>query len=743
MRTIIVAGMLLVYPFANLIAQTHGIQKAEDLWGNSIDFNRIIHSPHTTIIQPFSASNCGYCLIDGWFIGKNYFETNRQKGGINFTQSLFNPQLDNYAFIKHYRDTLTPVLTYPPELHQYHLDGFPAILAFRNGEQIVKIPEGSLYPYDSSFEKLKITLWNDSSIHFQPVSEMHFATRIIYENMNYSALCVVPDGNQTAFDKNQEFANRAKCYQVKFMDQITTGDMAKNVMLEGRFPRSIYQYFASGNSPFRMDGDSVLCFGPYRFGVDTIGICACFPNPVNSEKYMVLRIRGSKVEKGYYDNSVDYSIYCFDNKTRSTRVLLHGFFDKQEGNNWHYSNSLCISHLSPNEKCVGVCTISGKKFLAEHPVRIARPRWRQRPQWEEYTFGNSSCRLPSIALDEKGTVWVCWEEKGDILLSSVDRKNPVSLAIEYDRSDSYNPLITFSAGKLWVFYLNDRDGFYRLYGRSFDGSGLCRPLLCSEQLPCDVVTPSVVSSQEGIVLAWTCWKANFRFPFYRMIRNGIPDSVHAIFIAKSPSPDDYINAWYFSLDADLTGKVWGAWNQHYPAMLGVCASNLGEGAVSVTGIAGKHDDCENGGYPCAIHDHSGSRWVFWESFPWSVLDGDRQKINFSMFDITTGAWSASIPLPTDTSTYLNQTPQAVVLADGRIVVVWSGRTKADNWALYMVCKEKDHWSGPIRLTSGNEPARAPKIIADMKGGVWIAFHYGAGEKMKVKVLRLSNLMPLK
>jgi len=736
MRTIILAGMFLLCPFQNLLAQSNGVQRAEDLWGNSVPFDRIIHSRQTTVIQPFSASNCGYCMIDGWFVEKNFFETNREKGGVNFTQCLFNPQLDVYSFTKHYRDTLTPVLTWPPELHRYHQDGFPVILAFRNGEQVVKLPAGSLYPYDSTFEKLKMTLWNDTSVHFQPVADLQFATRIIYENMHYSAICVVPDGNQRAFDANLEFAKRAKCYRVIYFNQLSAQYLVKNVMLEGRFARGAFRYIAGGNSPFRLEGDSVLCFGRYRLGVDSIGISACIPNPLNTEKYMVMKIRGLNVEKGFFDNSVDYTIYGYDNATQSTRVLLHGFFDKQPGNRWLFSDSLCISHLNAKENCVGVCMVPAKKFFPENQVIIKKPRYRKTSTGKEYTFGNNFCRFPSIVADDKGTAWVCWEERGDILLSSVDRDHSIGLAIEHDRSDSYNPLITFSGGKLWVFYLNNRDGFYRVYGRSFDGSVLTSPVLYSELLPCDVVTPSVVSTKSGIVLAWTYWKSNFRFPFYRAIRNGIPDSVHAVPVAKSASLPDYTNAWYFSLDTDTTGVVWGAWNQHYPATLGICAGNLLEAALPVTRVAENMDDCENGGYPCAIHDEKGRRWVFWESFSWSVLDGDRQKIRGSMFDPEVGAWAPSFTLPEDENTCLNQTPQAVAGGDGKIYVTWSGRSKNGTWDLYLVCRDKDMWGSPVRLTSGKEPARAPKIITDNRDGVWVACHYGTGKKMKVKLFRL-------
>ncbi len=739
MRSIILTGMLMLCTFSGLHAQSTGVQQAEDLWGNAIAFGRIIRSERTTIIQPFSASNCGYCLIDGWFIEKNYFETNRRKGGINFTQSLFNPQLDNYAFTRHYRDMLIPVLTWPPDLHRYHQDGFPAILAFRKGKQIVQIPEGSLYPYDSSFEQLKMTLWNDTAIHFQPVSELHFATRIIYENMHYGAVYLVPDGNQVAYDKNLEFAARTNSCHVKFLSQLSPGDLMKNLYLEGKFPHEVYRLITGGNSPFRLEGDSVLCFGTYRFGIDTIGITACMPNPLNQEKYTVINIRGKEVEKGLFDNSVDYTIYCYDHNAKATRVLLHGFFSKQPGNQWGFSDSLCISNLPSNAKCIGVCTIPGKTFLPEHPVKMVKPQWRKTSMGEEYTFGNGSCRFPSIAADDRGTVWVCWEEKGDILLSSVNRDHPVSVAIENDRSDSYNPLIAVAGGKVWVFYLNNRDGFYRIYGRSFDGSGLTEPLLCSELLPCDVVTPAVVSNNKGIVLAWTYWKANFRFPFYRQISNGIPDPVHAISVAKSASLPGYVNAWWFSLDTDNSGKAWGAWNQHYPSTLGACAGTLGEESNSVTRISENIDDCENGGYPCAMHDDQGRRWVFWESIAWDVPEGDRQQIRCSMFDQAIGAWSPSVTLPTDENTILNQTPQAVAPGNGKIYVTWSGRSKDGNWALYLAVRNQDAWTRPIRLTSGREPARAPKILSDNRKGIWVACHYGTGDKMKVKVITLFNL----
>jgi hypothetical protein len=738
MRKLIFTGMILLCAFTNNYAQTEDVKTAEDLWGNRIGFDSLIHTSGNTVIQPFSPSNCGYCMMDGWFIEKNYFENNRLKGGVNFTQCLFNPQLDIYAFTRHYRDTLTPVLTYPPELHQYHQDGFPVILAFRDGRQVIKLPEGLLAPYDSSFEQLKMTLWNDTSIRFTPVSDLHFATRIIYENMNYSAICVLADGNKTGFDANNEFAARARCYQVKYLSQLTNEDLERDIIFEGRFNHDICKYIAAGNSPFRIVGDSVLCIGDYRLGMDTIGICACIPNPMVPSKYMVVNIRGMKVKKGFFDNSVDFTIYRFDSIANVAKVLVHGFFDKSSGDAWSFSDSLCISNLAQGKNCIRTCKLPETRFLPEHDVTFAKPGYKRTKEGEEFTYGNGSCRFPAITADDKGTAWVCWEENGDILLSSVDRKNPTRIAVEHDKSYSYNPLVTFAGGKLWVFYLNDRDGFYRLYARCAEGSALSEPVLCSEILPCDAVTPSVVSTPDGIVVAWTYWKSNFRFPFYRVIKNGVPGEVHGIAVAKSRFIEGYTNAWFTRLAVGPDGKAWGAWNQHYPAILGVCSGNLAEEAISVTRITDNMDDGEYGGYPCPVNDGKGRGWVFWESCPWDVLEGGTQKICYSTCDSDTGIWAASMPLPMPANVYMNQTPGAALLSDGRIMVVWSGRTKNDDWALYYSCRENDLWSAPVKLTTGNEPARSPGIVADRESGAWITCHNGVGKNMKVKVIRIPR-----
>ena len=138
-------------------AELHGV--AEDLWGNRV--NLASYCRGLTLIQPFSRANCGYCLVDGEFVSKNYLERNQVLGGYSFHQCLFNPQLDVYTFLKHYREESVLVLTFPIKLHTYHRDGFPFLMAFQDGQQVF---QGVLSPYDLVFDKLRRKFWPDQDV---------------------------------------------------------------------------------------------------------------------------------------------------------------------------------------------------------------------------------------------------------------------------------------------------------------------------------------------------------------------------------------------------------------------------------------------------------------------------------------------------------------------------------------------------------------------------------------------------
>ena len=108
---------------------------AENLWGEHIPIDKIIQESKPTVMVPFSTSQCGYCLIDGYYGEKNYIQNNIDFGGKSFHICLFNPQLDIYTFKKHF-GWKSDILTYPIELYKYHEDGYPTVLAFKNGKQL-------------------------------------------------------------------------------------------------------------------------------------------------------------------------------------------------------------------------------------------------------------------------------------------------------------------------------------------------------------------------------------------------------------------------------------------------------------------------------------------------------------------------------------------------------------------------------------------------------------------------------
>jgi hypothetical protein len=291
---------------------------------------------------------------------------------------------------------------------------------------------------------------------------------------------------------------------------------------------------------------------------------------------------------------------------------------------------------------------------------------------------------------------------------------------------------------VWVFYLNDRDGFYRVRARYFDGLRQSDEILISDVGAFDALTPAAVADGVGtLVVAWSEWKANQRFMRYRRIEDRVLGEVESVAIKK---PDfDYVNAWSPSLVLDSLGRVRGAWNQHYPATLGVCAGNLVDEASSVTRLNGDINENEKGGYPSIVIDGRGRSWVFWESFGWDPLSGKPQRILASCDEAGDNTWSLPYTLTLDDQTSFNQAPRAAVDGRGVIWTVWSGRD-ADGerpWGVYLSRFTGEEWSVPERLSDEGESARAPAIAAGREDELWIVWHSGVGEEMRIRVLEYS------
>ncbi|MFB0552903.1 MAG: hypothetical protein ACETWQ_06255 [Phycisphaerae bacterium] len=737
-------GILLVFGCRVLLAQSGQSEPfnatklkgiAEDLWGNKINLSS--YDKGVVLIHPFSPSDCGYCLFDGEFVRENYFRNNEEAGGSNFLQCLFNPQLDIYTYIKHYREASVPVLTFPPRLHDYHRHGFPFLMAFRDGKSIYR---GGLSYYEEKFQSLHPQFWPKRDVRLTPTSPLFMGYKFIDENEHHLAVRVIPDEDEDTYKRLSEINKKWNSTVVRYEGELKDEDLQKNLHFNGRTERFKFTLFEDKDNPIKICSESIK-IGDYEFSKADVGLAACFPNPFNRERYVVLRLWGTNLKSYTSESWVDYTIYKGGTNGKP-EILLHGFFDK-ENNTWKFSPSLACGTATSKALCKeGVCQIpsSSPEKYKTHEHRIDISSWVSTPNGKIRTFGASACRFPSMAVDRDGVCWVVWEENGDILLASVNRPEPqMAIAVENDSSDSFDPIIAYDGSMLWIFYLNSRDSFYRLYGRSFDGARLSSEILITEKEPFDVVTPAITSNQRGkMVVAWSEWKANYRYLRHRIIVNRSLGEIQDVAIKKASI--DYVNAWYPSLVIDSNGQGWGAWNQHYPALLGICAGNLVKEATSVTKLTGDINTNENGGYPSIVIDKHGKRWVFWESFGFDIArKREPQRILASYYDDKNEQWTLPYTLTVEKQTALNQTPKAAVDNNGVIWVVFSGRENVIDkpWGIYISRFSNNKWSVPKLISQEDVNSRAPNICIGKDGEIWITWHSGIGEDMRVRVLQYT------
>jgi len=727
--------IIVLVSFILTLSPSSGISQsqAEDLWGNKTDIEKMISGKSPTVIVPFSTSNCGYCMIDGYFIEKNYIGNNDKFGGKSYHMSLFNPQLDIYTFQKHFKWEGI-ILTSPTGLHKYHEDGFPTLLAFKNGNQLLK----EFYNY-AKFDTLKTLLW-DTNTHLIPTSEKHIADAFIYENESNASVVVYPSGAPIP-DAVLKMAEKNN-YSCKHADELNSSDLQKHLKFKGGFNfETLRDFFPENSIPVGFK-DHRIIMGDYSYAYDSTGIYACFPSPFNKEKYIVLEQNSSNSRIFWPSNYLDYIL--FTGKTKETgKRLLYGHFDKEADYQWKFDDNLAYSDTEKAQHCITVCKIPQKKKLKENPVVKIPQIYQNKPGRDEWIIGNENCHFPEIATDTEGTVWVAWEENGNIGLASINKGNKVATwFVENNGSDSYNPQVTISGNDPWIFYLNNQNGYYRLYARSFDGIRFSDEILISEKGPFDAVTPDVVSDNDGeITIAWSVWKANYRFLVFRQIKSGILQEIQQNHEVPPVYTKGYTNAWYPSICCNLNHEVWGAWNQHYPAIFGVCGGKLGDSAISVTQTAKEMNDWENGGYPAIFSSKNNELFIVWESFAWDVYNDNRpQRIKISEYSKEMNKWSIGKVISMDDQTLLNQTPSGVSDKNGNKIVVWSGRLSDENrpWGLYMVTEKNGKWDRPVLLSKEHENDRHPKIIIDHNGLVWITCHTGIGSDMKVKVIRLKN-----
>jgi hypothetical protein len=653
-------------------------------------------------------------------------------GGTYYGMCLFNPQIDIHTFLKHYRESF-PVLTSPLTLHFYHGNGFPYMLAFKDGGQIVK---SGLSPYEDNFQMITKKLWPDSPQTVRLTSPNHMANYFVYSNKINAGVVVYPDDDPEFFKERTERFKEIEGITIRYESQFTEDDAAKNIHFHQKQTGKLTLNYLTGKDiPIQVDAKTIQ-FGDFVFPRDEVGVVTHFPNPGNPDRYILLTLKGSKLQGEIRENFVDYLVYR-DGEDGEAEVLLHGFFDKSD-KNWKFSNRLSFRSKSAEAFCRdGICPAPGDPAVAGGRLTGMQedlteqtsdaPLIQATHQNNVWSFGGGGSRFPDVLADLQNVCWVAWEEMGNIYLSSIlGAREPEIIPMEAGPSDSFHPVLAMDLDKIWVFYLNDADGFYRVYGRSIQDLVPSDPILISEEQPCDAITPAAAWDEEGkITIAWSDWKANSRYPKYRTLDDRFLGDILPIHI-KIPEID-YTNAWCPSLVCDKDGKVHGTWNQHYPLSLGVYAGDLITEASEVSE--------KEGGYPSVAIDNDNKMWVVWETSLWNARQGQTQMIQASYYDAERGQWAIPYTVSKNDMGFFNQTPKAAVAPDGRIWVAWSGRKDTSNpWCVYVSHLENESWSDPQMVSTDKETARAPSISIAPNGGVWTAWHSGTGADMKIHVV---------
>lgn len=701
---------------------------AEDLWGNSIDLS--CFNKGLILIESFSPSNCGYCLSDGEFIKANYFAHNGTPGA-NFYQSVFSPQLDNYAFLKHYRSDTIPALTFPVTLHRYQKLGFPYLIAFRDGKLLYS---GSSNPYDDIYKSLVPLLWpRQSAPSMHLTSPYKISDNIIYETKSPVRVIVLPDQTDEARIKKIQ-RQVDKTVIVRREKDLTAEDLTHHLEFGDKLTAFTFATFKNRQMPIQLDGDS-LRIGTFTFPKGAIGLHAAIPNPFAPTRYIILKLSADNCREFVYQSWTDFAICRCRPNTDSCEVLMDGFFAKGKDNAWRFADSLIVTYANLKDYCKGgVCPLP-REGNQEHVMRSTS-------SWETTygtmaSFGTSGCRFPNIAADVDGTIGIAWEERGNILLGLVKPDGQRFIQpFENSDADSYNPQIVWDGQSFFVAYLCDRERQYRLYGRYLDGENVSDEVPLSVAGSYDIMMPSLASDGRGkIIAAWTEWKANSRYPRFRIINNRTPGPVTDARIVDTLT-DGYVNAWYYSLCLTPDGRLYAAWNQHYPSILGVCAGNLVDKGSSVTHLDADELKAEIGGYPATLVDRDGKQWVFWQSGAFTTYSGKPQSIRAAFSSGNHQNWSIPFTLSFESQTFFNQTPKATLDSAGSIWVVWSGRPQSPDgqWGIYLAHFVDGRWSSPIMISEPGVCGRAPNICIGKDNTVWIVWHSGIGEKMVIRLL---------
>jgi hypothetical protein len=234
----------------------------------------------------------------------------------------------------------------------------------------------------------------------------------VYWNKRSQSLVVLADGDERGVDRMRKLNEERpeSVVPAKYERDLTVEDLQKTLLFQGVTER--FRFEALVDSPVRIDSTSIQ-IGDYRFPKADVGLVACFPNPYNPERYLVLRLQGSRAAHPPSTDWADFAVYATPGGDGVPELVLHGLFDKEAADRWEFSPALSFASAAAGRFCSGgscpaPIAASGSRGGRSREIRVTDPL--PTPAGTVWTAGVSSCRFPAVATDREGVAWVVWEE---------------------------------------------------------------------------------------------------------------------------------------------------------------------------------------------------------------------------------------------------------------------------------------------------------------------------------------------
>ncbi len=580
-------------------------------------------------------------------------------------------------------------------------------------------------PYQEIHDSLGGMIWPERDPVVRLTSPKKLCDNLLFGDTSAIGLLVVTDGDTAQFSNLLNLKERIPHLVVKYESELNSQDRNHNITYFGQLADLTFSAFRAAETPIRITEDS-LFIGSIAFAKDEVGIQAFMPNPYAPGRFVELSFR-----KAGYNNHADYWIHR-RGEDGSAATLLEGRFAK-DGDNWEFSPDLAFGPALPAAMCEGeTCPAPPTKANSTSLVEKLQRQLKSETfgEIQIWTMGTLPSRFPDIHCT-RGTAWITWETSGNICAARIPTdQDPQFYVVEADSGDAYDPRIADDGQCVWVIFLYKSGGFYQLHGRYTAGPVFSQPVLLSQPGPYNCVTPAATGDRaRTLTVFWSEHKANQRTLQSRTIEQRVLQKIQSVKLTDSGLKGGYSNAWYPSLCAGRDGPVWASWNQHYPTTLGVHAAAYGDSGKMVS---------ETGGYSSMCVTLAGIPWITWRSGAMTENYGFEQTVYAAHYDRETETWSLPQTVSDLGNTSLNDTPDIDADGDGDIWLCWSGRKNQESpWGVYLSVYRGDKWSEQELLSDPAQHARAPRLAVQEDGGVWVTWHEGTGDGMRIKLWHRS------